>query len=497
MGGLNLYRKQDSDQLSFEDFNLPFGGKLSSNNRWILLSKVIPWDQIEEKYSDNFKNSKLGAPAKSARTAFATIFIQEHLNLTDRETLSQIEENPYLQYFIGFNKFQLKPPFDTSLLVHFRKRFNKEMLSEINEEIIKIEFERKKENKKDLDDEDQNSGKMIADATCTPADIKFPTDLSILNEAREKCEKIIDVLHKPLIGLEPKVRTYRKNARKDYLKLAKRKKLKSKEIRKGIGKQLRYINRDLEYIEELSKKSTLTALNKQQYKNLLVIHEVYRQQELMYRLKTHKMSGRIVSISQPHIRPIVRGKAGVPVEFGAKISISVVDGYTRLDKLSWEPYNESQDLETQIENYKEKYGVYPESVHVDKIYLTRGNRKYCKDHEIRLSGKALGRPKKNTDINELKEIKKQTKEDFIYRIAVEGKIGQSKRRFGLDKVMTKLASTSETVIAMVVLIMNLEKLMKSIFFGSFFQQILLYFKKVFCTKLQYRTLEKNILLNLG
>ena len=71
------------------------------------------------------------------------------------------------------------------------------------------------------------------------------------------------------------------------------------------------------------------------------------------------------------MRPIVRGKAGTPVELGAKISVSVVDGFTYVDRISWDVYHESQDLIGQVESYRQRFGCYPISVHADKIYRTR------------------------------------------------------------------------------------------------------------------------------
>ena len=119
-----------------------------------------------------------------------------------------------------------------------------------------------------------------------------------------------------------------------------------------------------------------------------------------------------------------------------------MDGYIFLDRLSWENYNESGDLKSQVEKYKQRYGYDPESVHVDQIYRTRENLKWCKERGIRVSGPPLGRPKKNVSLQE----KKQAQEDERYRSRIEGKLGQAKRRFGLNRVMTKLQSTSETSI---------------------------------------------------
>ena len=136
-----MYRKDDANQLKFEDFYLPFGGKLRSDNRWVVLSRQIPWKQIEQVYSALFTDSKVGCPAKSARIALGSLIIKERLGTTDRETLLQIAENPYLQYFLGFSEYKDEVPFDHSLMTHFRKRFDKDKLRQINESIVRNALE--------------------------------------------------------------------------------------------------------------------------------------------------------------------------------------------------------------------------------------------------------------------------------------------------------------------------------------------------------------------
>jgi len=195
----------------------------------------------------------------------------------------------------------------------------------------------------------------------------------------------------------------------------------------------------------------LSELSNRQYKILLVVSEIYRQQLWLYENKKKSIDDRIVSLNQPHIRPIVRGKAGKTVEFGAKLSASYMNGYVFLDRISWNNFNESTDLETQIENFKNYTGYYPESVHVDKIYRTQKNRAWCKERGIRISGPPLGRPSSNVT----KEQKKQAAHDEKIRSCIEGKFGQGKRRFSLNHVMTKLSHTSKTAIAITFLVMNL------------------------------------------
>jgi IS5 family transposase len=461
-----MYRKDDANQLQFQDFYLPFSGKLRSDNRWVILSKQIPWQQVEQEYSMNFSQSDTGNPAKSARIALGSLIIKERLGTTDRETLFQIAENPYLQYFLGFSEYKDEVPFDHSLMTHFRKRFDKDKLREINESIVRNALEQDEQlQDKTLDDNDDdkpsNKGKLIVDATCTPADVTYPTDLNLLNKAREKTEAMIDSMHAPLIGKTKKPRTYRQRARKDYLAVAKQKRPGYKKVRKAIGKQLCYLRRNLKNIDKMASKGLLMYLNKIQYRNLLVTKELFRQQLFMYENHTHKMADRIVSISQPHIRPIVRGKAKSNVEFGAKVSVSLIDGFSFVDRISWDSYNESGDLIEQIEKYHKRFGFYPESVHADQIYRNRQNRQYCKKYGIRLSGPPLGRPKKVTTENaeQLIQEKKQHRQDEIDRIAVEGKFGQGKRRFSLARIMAKLAGTSEVVIMVSFMVMNLEKIL--------------------------------------
>ena len=200
-------------------------------------------------------------------------------------------------------------------------------------------------------------------------------------------------------------------------------------------------------------------MNKKQYKTWLVLTEVYRQQQWLFENNKQSIEDRIVSLSQPHIRPIVRGKAGKKVEFGAKLSVSCFEGYVFLDRISWDNFNESGDLKAQVEAYYSFTGYYPESVHADRIYRTRENRDWWKEKGIRISGLPLGRPL----VNVSKEKKKQAKEDEKIRQAIEGNFGQGKRRFSLNLVMTKLENTSRTAIAITFLVMNLSTWWRRVF----------------------------------
>jgi hypothetical protein len=433
----------------------------------------MPWEKFEAEYAGQLSES-MGAPAKSFRMALGALIIKERLGTSDAETVEQIRENPYLQYFLGLSEYSDTAPFDSSMLVHFRNRLTLELVGRINEAVVLGTDEpcptQTDADKPETEDDDDavppaNQGQLIIDASCAPADIRYPTDLSLLNEARQGTEAIIDALYDQVrTVVQPKPRTYRNQARREYLSISKQRQVRHKTMRKAIRKQLGYVKRNLAHIDALVVVgATLSALSKHLYRKLLVIAELYRQQQAMYDQQQRRIDHRIVSLSQPHIRPIVRGKAGTSVEFGAKFSASCVNGHVFLDHLSWDSFNESIDLPTQIERFKQCFGHYPESVHADQIYRSRPNRAYCRERGIRLSGKPLGRPK----AQEAADNRKQVLADATLRNQIEGKFGVGKRRFSLARVMAKLAPTAECAIAITFLVMNLERLLQLLLFVFF------------------------------
>lgn len=470
-----MYTKTEGQLILPDDFFLPFGGKLDKNNRWIILASLVPWERVETLYAKSFKKSLRGEEALTIRVALGSLIIQERGQHSDRETLLQISENPYLQYFIGLAGYLNREPFHHSLLSHFRKRLTPAIIQEVNEWIaIAAAKEEQEQNAPKNDDktndsskgekppsttsnpptEDANQGTLLLDATCTPADIAYPTDLTLLNEAREKLEDIIDVLHAPHTGTAIKPRTYREKARKAYLQVTKQRRIGLAKMRKAIGRQLAYVARNLRYVEEMIAKTSLTELNRKQYKDLLVISELYRQQRLMHTSRSHQVDDRIVNIHQPHVRPIVRGKAKAKVEFGAKVAMSLVNGYAMIEKMSWDNFNEGTTLIASVEMYKTRFGYYPKEILADQIYRNRENMAFCKTNGIRLSGPKLGRPSKDDSLAEQKRL---TYQDSCDRNAIEGKFGEGKRRYGLGRIRARLAKTSETMITLQLLIMNLER----------------------------------------
>ncbi len=321
-----MIRYRSQKQLPLADFEWPFQVALDEQNRWVKLSQCMPWDQLAEGYYRSFSLSQ-GRPAKDARLVIGAVIIKHKLCLSDEETVRQIQENPYLQYFVGLPGYQMQAPFVPSLFVEIRKRMGQEVFEVFHGAIVDaVERERSKTSRSDdPDDQDPppsgtdesdpeegptHQGKLILDATVAEQAIRYPTDLSLLNEAREFSEQIIDRLYAKS-ALTKKPRTYRRQARKAYLSIVKQRRPGRKVLRRGIKHQLQYLRRNLGHIETLMTywpPGTRLPLPNWLLRRFWVIPHLYAQQWEMYRNKSRRCNDRIVSISQPYVRPIVRGK---------------------------------------------------------------------------------------------------------------------------------------------------------------------------------------------
>ncbi len=465
---------QSKNQLRFEEFKSPFERNLNPENKWVKLAEELPWDDCAKIYLKKMSVS-MGRPSLDARLAIGVLIIKHMKGLSDRDVVEELSENLYLQYFVGFSSFQPQMAFDPSLFVSLRKRMGIEAFDEMNDLIIikalgiKKEEERKQKDsdstppsvktpKEELDEkgskgkEPKHRGKLKIDATVVDQMIVYPTDLSLLNRSREELERLIDVLHLQNKKYE-KPRTYRRVARKAYLALAMKKQKANKALRKAIGQQLNYVNRNIKTIHKMWDEAgdQSSPFNFRDLKIFWVIQHLYTQQRKMHTDRSKSHPNRIVNIYQPYIRPIPRGKAKSKVEFGAKLGVSEFEGFSRLDHLSWEAYHEGKgDLVNQVEGYKRLKGCYPEVVLCDGIYLTRENRKWLKDKKIRHVGRPLGKPKTLTAY-----FKRKLKKERGMRNHIEAKFGQGKNKYEMDRIRARRQDTSESWIAALVFVLNL------------------------------------------
>ena len=436
-------------------------------------------------------NHQTGADGINPRVVIGSLIIKHMCDLSDSETVLQIQENMYMQYFIGYSSFSDEAPFDSSLFVEFRKRLGIDQVNLINEKILGLSLLKdkkpgppvrgesqsqqpgppvsassidgptdipvlaegpvaEKESKVEVPEKEiviPNKGKLIVDATACPQDIRYPTDLNLLNDARVKSEELIDLLFDSSWH-DKKPRTYREEARKMFLKTIQKRSKTRKEIRKAIKKQLGYLNRNIGNIHKLLDPYKVIPLDRYQHKYFFVIQTLFEQQAHMHKEKIHTIDHRIVSIHQPHVRPIVRGKTNANVEFGAKIQMSLMNGFAFLDDLSWEAFNEGARLMSVVENYRKRFGCYPKEVLADQIYCNRVNRAKLKELDISLRAKPLGRPP-------------AVKTEHVTpgeRNSIEGKFGQAKTAYGMNRIKARLQGTSQSWIATIIMVLNLVKL---------------------------------------
>lgn len=450
---LHMIQYTSQYQLKFKEFGNIHHLDLNPNNRWIKLGTSLPWDNLVNIFCKHF--SDFGASAINPRIVIGALIIKHKLNLSDEETVQTIEENPYMQFFLGLDHFSAQPLFSASLFVEWRKKLGNDTFNSFTDVLIKVCFPDKLEEKQFNSAKKQNQGSLKLDATVADQYITYPNDLGLLNTAREKTEEMIDILYEHLRGQMPvKPRSYRKVAREKYLAEAKKRQNNPKTLRSAIRYHLNCLDRNIKNINEML--DQMPAENNplvfRKMREFFIIQTLNEQQRFMYNEKTNSCKDRIVSISQPHVRPIVRGKSGKKVEFGSKLGLAQMEGFVKAQTISWDAYNESADLIPHVEAYKELFGHYPELVQIDKIYGTNENRKWCKERSIRMTVTPKG---KSQQLNPRQKAKQ--KKEYKQRNQIEGKIGQCKQGYGLNKIKAKLIDTSNTWIGLTLFIANLVK----------------------------------------
>lgn len=490
-----------ASERSFSLFTSPFGQSLDANNRWVKMAAVVPWDQMATVFFSKMSKN-YGRQSIDLRIVIGALLIKHIEGISDEDTIQAIQENIYMQYFVGLPQFQTQPVFVPSLFVEIRKRLGKKGSQQLNDMLLKQARQlraikhRAKPKKKDgnqggnkpsgsnqasqgsveksqvIDHKDRpgdktpNKGTLKMDATVAPQHIGYPTDTRLLHEARMYSEALIDKLYQGSRLWKNKPRTYRRIAHKQYLAFAKKRNPGKRAIKRTRGKQLRYLRRNLRHInrmlDQLQQAQYTIAWKHSDWQRFWVLQELYRQQDIMYRDGRKRIDDRIVNIAQPYVRPIKRGKAGKLTEFGAKLNVSQTEGFARMDQIDFDNFNEGILLQQQVEGYKALYGYYPELVLVDRIYLNRQNRKFLKDRGIRHSGKPLGRARPMSAQQKQKRKKEQNK-----RSEIEGKFGQGKSKYGLDDIQTRLEQTSYACIGLILLALNTIKLAQAYFIFIF------------------------------
>ncbi|MBQ6202903.1 MAG: IS5 family transposase [Prevotella sp.] len=458
--------KPSYKQLTIDGFRSSLEG-LDKTNRWVWLGDHLPWVEYEKLYGQTLNNQTAGASGKPARMVIGAMIVKHITRLSDQDTIEMIQENPYMQYLCGLGEFTDQPIFDSSLFVDLRKRISADDINKMTEALLKREQQMKEEMRKHKEDEardrgeeppaapavDENAaaftdskgrehkGVLKIDATCADAEVRYPVDVDIIDDGCRVMDRFIRRICKADSISVPY--TYYGKARNAYRYLVKMKKKGGKLVKDTIEQMLSCLHRDILTLIDLTAgefRYRLDCLRKDQRRILDATMKMNFQQEQMFRTGEHRCKDRIVSIFQPHVRPIVRGKVSAKVEFGAKIGVSIVEGYNFIDHHSWDAYNEGADLQLQIDKYKERFGCLPATILSDKIYMNRANRAILKDLEIKNYYKPLGRPPKEPPSPERQAMMAKA---VGQRNEIECSFGTGKRVYQANDIRAKLPETAE------------------------------------------------------
>jgi hypothetical protein len=431
-------------QLSFQSFGAGLSVPLSPDNEWVQLADTFPWAKLDEAYQLEFPKNA-GRAAKPFRMLYGAGLIQERMGLTDRGVVAAIRDTPAYQYFIGMPEYRAEAPFSYSSLTHFRKRIAdiSELISNIINDEVRARIEALVPFKIDT---------VTTDATAVPVKIKFPQDTTLLNQARLSLEAMaIEMAHQLN---QPNPRMYKREAKQTWTAFSRHPKRQKGGVRKQLKAQLQYVRRDLRYVDEFLDQGA--TLDDKQATRLGVIRILFDQQWYMYTNKTHQVADRIVSLQQPYIRPIQRGKANAPVEFGAKVDCSMSEGVIEIERLDFSAFSESVDFAATLDHYYDVHGHYPDEVLADTLYRNRANLKLCKDLGIKICGPKLGRHPKHVDA----EQRRQDTDAENRRGAIERRFAFMKGTLGLDLVNTRTAESLAVKIDQAIVLSNVLALLR-------------------------------------
>ena len=432
-----MYKKKKRNQEYLFQELMPFGGQLDQENRWLKIRKMIPWEDLEEKYRGYFSN--VGRPGKDGQMIIGLYLLKHMTDRSDEEVRLELQENVYWQAFCGLEQFEVKPLLDSSSLTKLRKRLGVKFIKEMEELTYAV-----------LVDKKIIKGKgMLVDGTVFPENVKYPNDVGLLNDVREW---MVDQIKKISKQTGKKIRTYCRSARKGYLNFVKKKQKTKKMIKKAKREMLQYVRRNMAQIKELIQESKESADKKFQEK-ISLAEIILAQQYEMYKNNTRSVKDRVVSFYRGYVRPIKRGKNGKPVEFGPKGALSLVDGFLFLGTLNHDNFSEAQVgiVENQVNHYERMFKKKPPSFAADKLYGSLANRKLLKEKGIRGAFKMLGRKGKNSGAYDQWFKKKQRQ-----RNQIEGAFGNGKNHYGLEKILYHGIEGSEMWVRSCILGMNLK-----------------------------------------
>lgn len=452
-----MHIRQNYQREFFENFFMDF--ELDPNNELIRIEKELPWDELCEVPGKYYSHNQ-GRPTKPSRAKIGLLILKHLYGLSDEELVKQLKGNLHYQYFCDLSPKRAQNFIDSSSLTKFRKTIGIEGVREIDDIVDKTINTLSRKGKRG-----PKNRHLIIDTTVAPSPIEYPTDVKLLEKCRRKCVEVIDKAKK--YGVDTIFRTYKRIAKKivsTHQKIGHH----TAEARRKIQKKLlSWVGRNVKQVEKsqniLKKKlAAVTDALKKKIINrfidktktaLKTIKNILVQQKEIYRGK--KIKNRIVSVWNDKIRPIVRGKYPVKVEFGPKILLVKKDKFLHLAGVYFNNVNDTQLFDPALDYYKEKWKEPPKSVSTDKGFYSKKNVRRAQKENI----KYIAIQKKGKSAAKEKDFWRKI--FYCLRCSIEAKISLAKRKFGMNRIKYRINGAEEMWIRLGLMAMNLKMVVNS------------------------------------
>ena len=422
--------------------------KLDDNHELVKISKAIDWPALSDKLAQ-FYCPDNGRPAKPSRAKVGLLILKHLYRLSDDDLVDLIKRDLYAQYLCDVSFSEAVKFIHSATLVKFRKKIGLSGIKLIEEEVLNS-LKRTKLLK---------GRKLVCDTTVVPSNISYPTDISLLEKVRAKAVKYLEKAKQ--FGADT-FRTYKRTARKTFITYQKIRHHTIQSRRRTQKKILQFSKRNTAQLknalEKISQK-TDTSLNgikeevKEQFlkeakRFLATASNIVEQQKNIY--KRLPVKERIVSVHQPHLRPMVRGKYPVEVEFGPKILLNLKNNFLFLEYLSFNNTSDSQLLDISLKGYQERFGNTPTQLAADRGFWSKDNYRLAENLKIK---KIAIENKGKSSYLKGKPFRERLRR---LRCSIEAKISLSKRKYGLDRIRYTMPQGEEMWVRLGLMAMNLK-----------------------------------------
>ena len=420
-------------RLPFEDLDFYDLFRITFENSELgRMKRILPLHEMAVNFglvSERYERKRGPKPFFSPEGKVALMFLKMYTQLSAPKLMEQLNGNIHYQIFCDIYINPLRPLTNYKLIDDIASELADKLKIQQQQDIL---AEMWKPYMKDLDT-------FYTDATCYESEMRYPTDQKLLWECNEKSYSIMCTVCQRLGIHRP--RTKFLDVEKANLAYVKQRKHSKSQQRKIIRRLIKLLGKILAEVRKVCRErdDMEDVLTVKEKKIMEIITKVYRQQKNHFENDNPRESipDRIVSISKPYVRPIVRGKEVKNVEFGAKCNNILIDGISFIEKLSFNAFNEGTRLEHCIKKHKRLFKVDAKKIGGDTGYAGTANRNLCKEKGIQTSFVNRGRPAAE------KQEKDYVRQELarVRATAMEGSFGTQKEHYAMRRIKARKKRT--------------------------------------------------------